>query len=199
MTYADDLRVALRGRFGAGWVNYMPKWSVVRSTGWRGGGKPKALVLHHTAAAATSSVNPAHSGNQKGANAGVINFIQNHYEVPAANFTLDRDGSIYVHCCWPIWHAGLGSFKGQVPWNTLNIPDNLGNNYMLGVEIMSKGLTKDFCEAQKDSLKYLMLACMDASDWRNTAPLYRPRHQDWTTRKIDIIYSNAEVGEWMRA
>jgi hypothetical protein len=70
---------------------------------------------------------------------------------------------------------------------------------MLGVEIMSKGLTKDFCEAQKDSLKYLMLACMDASDWRNTAPLYRPRHQDWTTRKIDIIYSNAEVGEWMRA
>jgi N-acetyl-anhydromuramyl-L-alanine amidase AmpD len=197
MTFADDLRAALKERFGAGWVNYMPRWSVARSTGWRGGGKPKAIVLHHTAAAATSSVNPAHSGNQKGANQNVINYIQTHYTVPAANFTLDRDGSVYVHCAYPIWHAGLGSFVGKPPWSTLGIPNNLGNNYMLGVEIMSKGLIKDFTEAQKDSLYYLMQACRDASGWRNMSPLYRPRHRDWTSRKIDPVYTNTEIGSWL--
>lgn len=198
-TYAQDLQAALKANFGAGWITYMPKWNVVRSTEWRGGGKPKALVLHHTAAASTSSVNPAAPGNQKGADQGVVDFIQSHYPVPAANFTLLRWGGIVVHCAYPVWHAGLGSFHGKHPWSTLGIPDNLGNNYMLGVEVMDRGVGKTFTEAQKDSLKYLMRACRDASGWRNTAPVYRPRHCDWTDRKVDIRYTNEEVTEWMQA
>ena len=201
MTYADDLRTALLESFHRSWLVFMPKWSVVRSTGWRGNGTPKALVLHHTAAAATSSTNPAAPGNQPGANAGVINFIQNHYEVPAANFTLDRDGRIFVHCAWPIWHAGLGSFRGKEPWESLGIPDNLGNNYMLGVEVMSKGVVKDFTAAQKDSLSYLLTACAAASGWEPPhgahSLLRRPRHKDWTTRKVDILYSQEEIGSWL--
>lgn len=201
MTYADDLRTALGERFHSSWLTFMPRWSVVRSTAWRGNGKPVALVLHHTAAAATSSTNPSAPGNQTGANAGVINFIQNHYEVPAANFTLDRDGHIYIHCAYPIWHAGIGSFRGKAPWNSLGIPDNLGNNYMLGVEIMSKGTSKDFTAAQKDSLKYLLLACADASGWEYPrgakSLLRRPRHKDWTTRKVDILYSQDEIATWL--
>jgi len=154
-------------------------------------------VLHHTAAAATNSVNPAAKGNLKGANDGVINFIQTHYDVPAANFTLDRDGTVYVHCAYPIWHAGLGSFKGKKPWNSLGIPDNLGNNYMLGVEIMSKGLSKDFTLAQKKGVAALLRACREPSGWSNSAILRRPRHKDWTTRKIDIVYTQAEVTDWI--
>jgi hypothetical protein len=72
---------------------------------------------------------------------------------------------------------------------------------MLGVEIMSKGLREDFTAAQKDSLKYLLLACADASGWeypRGAKSLIRrPRHKDWTTRKIDILYTQDEVAGWL--
>jgi len=198
MAYHDDLRKALLDQLGRDWLVFMPKWSTIRNgTDWRGKGKPGALLLHHTADAATTSTNPAHPGNRKGANAGVINFVQTHYRVPAANFTLDRDGTVYVHNAYPIWHAGIGSFRGKGPWSALGIPDNLGNNYMLGVEIVSKGLAKDFTEAQKDSLVFLLRACRDASGWSNIGPLRRPRHRDWTTRKPDIKYDHAEVAGWI--
>jgi hypothetical protein len=195
MTYAESLRKALITQLTPSWITFMSNWDQVRSTPWRGGGKPAAIVLHHTAAAATSSVNPGNPGNQRGANDGVINFIQNHYAVPAANFTLDRDGRVYVHAAYPIWHAGLGSFTGKAPWKSLGIPDNLGNNYMLGVEVMSKGLKKDWTVAQQDTLVFLMRACRDASGWSNIGLLRRPQHKDWTTRKIDTKYTNAEIGD----
>ena len=193
--FHSDLMRALETRVGPDWTEYKPGWAQIHTTEWRGPKKvPQALVLHHTAAAATDSTSAAHKGNQKGANDGVISFIQSHYPVPAANFTLDRDGTIYVHAAYPIWHAGLGSFRGVGPWNTLGIPDNLGNNYMLGVEIMSKGLKKDFTAAQWDSLKYLLLACKDACGWPHIDLLRRPQHRDWApTRKVDIKYTNEEV------
>lgn len=193
MTYAERLNTALHARFANEWLDFMPKWSDVRSTGWQGGGVPKALVLHHTAAASTSSVNPANPGNKRGADAGIVSFIQSHYEVPAANFTLLRWGGIVVHSAYPIWHAGLGSFKGTA-WKSLGIPDNKGNDYMLGVEIVDKGAGKTITDAQWDSLKFLLLACKDASGWQNIGLLRRPQHRDWApNRKVDLRYSNAEV------
>lgn len=202
MTYADDLKKSLLGRFHPSWLVFMPKWNVQRRCDWRGKGEvPNALLLHHTAAAATSSTNPNAPGNKKGANVNVIRFIQTHYEVPAANFTLDRDGTVYVHSAYPVWHAGMGTFKGKKPWEALGITADMGNDYMLGVEIMSKGLVKDFTEAQKDSLGYLLSACADASGW--VAPtgwkslIRRPQHKDWTTRKVDLKYTNAEVASWL--
>ena len=195
------LRNELIDQLGRGNVVFKPKWDRIQNgTNWRGAHQlPNALVLHHTAAAATDSVNPNAKGNQKGANDGVINFIQNHYEVPAANFTLDRDGTVYVHAAYPIWHAGLGSFKGRRPWSALGIPDNLGNNYMLGVEIMSKGMKKDFTQAQWDALALLLDACSDACQWGGVTLLRRPQHRDWApTRKVDIRYTNAEVHAHLR-
>lgn len=198
MAYSDDLRKALLAQLGREWVVFMPNWSRQRRVPWRGKGQvPGALMLHHTAAAATSSTNPKALGNLKGANDGVIKFIQTHYEVPAANFTLDRDGTVYVHSAYPVWHAGVGSFKGKAPWSSLGVPDNAGNDYLLGVEIMSKGLSKDFTELQKDTLVFLLRACRDASDWGNVSVLRRPQHRDWTRRKIDIRYSNADVSKWI--
>lgn len=198
MAYSDKLRSALTKRL-PGKVVYMKDWTKNYTGAWKGANRePVALVLHHTAAAATESTDPRAKGNQKGANNGTINYIQNHFRVPAANFTLDRDGTIYVHAAYPIWHAGLGSFRGKAPWDSLGIPDDDGNRWMLGVEIMSKGQKKDFTAAQKQSLALLIAACSDAaSQWEPLWLKNRPRHKDWTTRKIDILYSNEEVKKWI--
>lgn len=199
MSYADRLQKALKAEL-PGQVVYMKDWRKVRRLRWRGAkSRPSALMLHHTAAAATESTDPRAAGNKKGANNGVINFIQTHYKVPAANFTLDRDGTVYVHSAYPVWHAGEGSFRGKGPWSDLGIPDDQANDFLLGVEVMSKGRKKDFTAAQKSALGSLITACASASDtW---LPLWlkgRPRHKDWTTRKIDILYTNDEVKKWIK-
>ena len=197
MTYAQDLKAALLDNLGRDWLSFFPKWDVPRKGPWACG-VPKAIVLHHSAAAATASVNPKAPGNQKGANANVINYIQNHpLGVPAANFSLDRDGTVYVHTGWQTFHAGEGSFRGKAPWNGLGVPDDQANHYLLGVEIIDKGLGKTITEAQKDSLVHLMRACRDASGWANIGLIRRPQHRNWTTRKIDLRYTNDEVAEWI--
>lgn len=199
MTYAARLQKAL-GKELPGKVVYFKDWRKVRRVRWRGKkSRPDGLMLHHTAAAATESTDPRAKGNQKGANNGVINYIQNHYKVPAANFTLDRDGTVYVHSAYPVWHAGLGSFRGKEPWSRLGIPDDAANDYVLGVEIMSKGQKRDFTTAQKESLGALIRACAAASDtWLPVWLIGRPQHKDWTTRKIDTRYTNEEVKRWIK-
>ena len=182
-------------------VVFQKRWFVKRRVAWRGPKSlPVALMLHHTAGAATDSTSPTAAGNQKGANDGIINYIQNHYQVPAANFTLDRDGTVYVHSVFPVWHAGKGSFNGKAPWDIYSIPDDMGNDYLLGVEIMSKGKKRDFTLAQRKSLVLLQEACGVACRWpeaKRTATVRHPRHRDWTTRKPDILYDQSEVNKWM--
>ena len=184
-----------------GKVTYLIDWKKSRTGKWLGpDNAPVALLLHHTAGAATESTDPKAAGNKKGANAGVISYVQTHYPVPAANFTLDRDGTVYVHAAYPIWHAGLGTFRSKTPWNVLGVVNDLGNRYMLGVEIVSKGKKKDFTAAQKQSLVRLQEACGQAAGWpveKRRAIVRHPRHKDWTDRKIDILYEQAEVQKWM--
>jgi hypothetical protein len=186
MTYAQDLRAALLNQLGKDWVVFMPRWDVQRRCAWQGKRNvPSALMLHHTAAC---------NGNAPGANSSIINYIQNHYEVPAANCTLDRDGRVFLHSAHPIWHAGLGTFKGKAPWSSLGIRADTANDHVAGVEIMSKGLKRDFTVAQEDSLVFLLRAWRDASHWDNIGLLRRPQHKSWTTRKIDTRYTDAEIG-----
>jgi hypothetical protein len=195
MKYAQELQTALRARLG-GQVVFMPEWDKQRRVGWRPNGEPVALMVHHTAGAATESTDPKHPGNQRGANRGVINFVQNHYEVPAANFTLDRDGTVYVHSAYPIWHAGKGSFKGVKPYQALGIPDDMGNDFMLGVEVVSKGRRRDFTAAQKRSLGKLANACKDASGWSGFK-MRLPNHKTWApARKVDSRYTLATLKRW---
>lgn len=198
MAYHDDLKAALREVL-PGKVVFMKDWAKRRRVAWRGEkNRPVGLMLHHTAAAATDSTSASAKGNQKGANNGVINFIQNHYKVPAANFTLDRDGTVYVHSAYAVWHAGVGSFAGKSPWMTWGIPKDAANDWMLGVEVVSKGLKKDFTTAQKESLALLIAACSNCSpDWEPLWLKNRPQHRDWTDRKIDLRYTNDEVKSWI--
>jgi hypothetical protein len=199
MSFSRELKKSLDAHLGTR-VRYMRNWTKDYTGAWRGpSGYPVALVLHHTAGAATDSTDPRHPGNKTGANNGVVNFVQNHYKVPAANFTLDRDGTVYVHAANPVWHAGLGSFQGKPPWSSHGIPNNDGNRWMLGVEIVSKGRKKDYTKAQIESLVALIEACKDAAEWPHTGTRFLPRHKDWAgRRKVDIVYENAEVQEWLR-
>jgi hypothetical protein len=200
MIFAIRLERQLKKRL-AGRVTFMKDWRKQRTVRWQGKNHlPVALMLHHTAGAATDSTNPSHPGNRPGANQGIINYIQNNFRVPAANFTLDRDGTVYVHSAYPVWHAGVGSFKGKSPWSIFGIPDNAANNWVLGVEIVSKGRKKDFTRAQIRSLRLLQQSCGIAASWpkgKRLATVRHPRHRDWTTRKIDILYSQDEVNAWM--
>jgi hypothetical protein len=196
MSYRDDIKRALRERLGSK-VVFMKDWDKRRRVPW-GHGVPDALMVHHTAGARTESTDPNDPGNQKGANEGVINFVQNHYEVPAANFTLDRDGTVYVHSIWPVWHAGRGSFKSVRPYRALGIPDDMGNDYMLGVEVVSKGRKRDFTRAQKQSLGKLANACKDATGW-SAFKMRLPNHRTWApNRKPDTKYTLAALKRWAR-
>lgn len=178
-------------------VEFMPGWNQKRrGIDWRRKGKPVALMVHHTAGAATQSTNPKHPGNQKGANDGVIAFVQSHFRVPAANFTLDRDGTIYVHSAYPVWHAGRGSFKNVKRFAKLNIPDDMANDYLMGVEVVSKGLKRDFTRAQKQSLGQLAGAVQSASGWRGFY-MRLPNHKTWAPkRKVDSRYSLRALRGW---
>lgn len=202
MGYKRRLKRALRKNIPGGKVVFMRGWRKNYTGSWLGPKKvPVALMLHHTAGAATESTSPSAKGNQKGANSGVVNFVQNHYKVPAANFTLDRDGTVYVHGALPVWHAGVGSFRGKKPWRLFKIPDNRANRYLAGVEIVSRGRKKDFTAAQKSGLRGLQEAVGEASRWpasKRRSKVRRPRHKDWTIRKIDILYDHREIDRWMK-
>lgn len=197
MTWARKLEQALTARLGDK-VVFIDGWREVKRKPWPRTGVPVALMAHHTAGAATDSTSPTHPGNRKGANMGVVRFVQNAGGIPKSNFTLDRDGTVYVHNAWPVHHAGLGSFKGVKQFAGLMIPDDAGNDYMLGVEIVSKGLKRDFTKAQKDSFGLLANACREAAGWRGFY-MRLPNHKTWApSRKIDTRYTLLALRRWAR-
>lgn len=202
MNYAARLRAALQKQLPESQLHFMAGWQRewYRSS-WAGkGGLPVALMLHHTAGAATDSTAATAPGNKHGANAGVIKFVNRHpdFDMPCSAFTLDRDGCVYVNAALPCYHAGKGTFT-NTEWSKLGIPKDSANSYLLGVEIVSKGVKADYTAAQKQSLAALARACAAASGWPDTSTLRLPRHKDWApTRKVDIKYSNATVQQWLK-
>lgn len=191
----DALGAALPGR-----VKYLTGWRAqARGIGWRGKtGTPVALLVHHTAAAKTDSTDPKHPGNRTGANSGVVQYIAKSAAVPWANFVLDRDGTVYVVSAFPVWHAGRGSFTGVDPFERLGIPDDAGNDYMLGVEVVSKGAKRDWTDAQKASFAALAQACQAACGWPGFV-MRLPNHRSWTSRKIDSRYTVEQLRAWAEA
>ena len=197
MTFHTDMRCELIARFGRENVTFWSGWDEQqRGFTWKRRGVPLALMVHHTAGAATDSTDPRHKGNQVAADKSQAAYVQRHYSVPAANFTLGRSGHLWVHSVHPTWHSGQGSFKGKVPYDSLGIPDNQAADYVLGVECVSKGLKRDFTALQKQRLGDLAQACQAAAGWQGFVKRL-PNHKTWAgPRKIDTRYLEATLIEW---
>lgn len=171
---------------------------------WAGpGGKPVALMLHHTAGASTSSKDPAAAGNQCDADNGQAKFVNRHPEFnsPASQFTLRRCGMLDVNAYLPCYHAGKGTFAGT-EWKGHGIPTDAANRWLMGIEIVSKGSKDDITDAQWETLGRLARALAPLAGWDDTSTYHLPRHKDWApTRKVDIKASNDKVqtmigGHW---
>lgn len=198
MAFHDDLKAELIRWLGPDGVVFLPGWDKkYRGMGWSGKyQKPVALMCHHTAGAATDSTDPKHPGNRTGANAGQVKFVNSHFTSPASNFTLDRDGIVYVNTAYPCWHSGEGSFRGVKPFDSLGVPDDRFADVGFGVEIVSKGIKPDFTSAQKWALGGLANACKQASGWSG---LWKrlPNHRTWApTRKVDTRYELSSLRLW---
>lgn len=67
---------------------------------------------------------------------------------PLCQLMLGRSGTVYVIAAGVSNHAGVGSFT--------NIPQNMGNHYMIGIEMESSGVAPfDWTDAQKRVAPYL--------------------------------------------
>ena len=157
-----------------------------RHRGWPDG-KPRGLMWHWTAGAATDSVDPDHPGNQKGANAGVVAWCHHpSSSLPWCNITVDRDGTIYINTVsGSAWHSGLGSFRGT-KWARLGIGDNRAHEYTIGVEVVDRGLRDDtFTDAQWEAIDAINVAFRQVCGWRGWGRIMS--HREWApTRKVDV-------------
>lgn len=201
MTYHGDMKAALIKRFGKDNVTFYPGWDKKqRGIGWKGkGAVPVALLCHHTAGADTQSTDPKNAGNSVASDKKQADYVQrmNPSGTPGANFTLGRSGHLFVHGVYPVWHSGVGSFKGKPPYDSLGIVDDQGADYMLGVECVSKGLKKDFTLAEKQGLGKLANACRDVSGWKGFTKRL-PNHRTWTNRKVDTKYTLKTLMAWAK-
>lgn len=180
MAYSDTLKAAMIARLGKDKVRTRSKWAKAKAWPWAKK-RPLGILLHHSA----------------GVGAGVINYIDNGDGVPAANFSIDRDGTVIGHTAYPCYHAGTGTFAGKKPWDQLAIPADQANKYLLGVEVIDNGKSKTFTAAQKRSLALLIAAVADTIDADPRWLQIRPQHRDWTGRKVDLRYTNTEVKAWI--
>lgn len=197
MTFHADLKRELIARFGKDNVTFCKGWDKEpRGINWKRKGLPLALMAHHTAGAATDSTDPKHKGNQVAADKSQADYVQSHFSAPAANFTLGRSGHLWVHAAYPCWHSGDGTFKGKAPFDTLKVPNNQAADYLMGVEIVSKGLKRDFTAAQKTGFGNLAQACRAAAGWKGFTKRL-PNHKTWAgARKIDTRYPEDTLITW---
>ena len=195
---ADNFKTAIE-QSGIEKVKFWPGWKNTwhGMDRWAGNeGRPVALMLHHTAGASTSSTDPNHAGNKCSADDGQAKFVNRHpsFNSPASQFTIRRCGQLDVNTMNPCYHAGRGSFNGTA-WKSLEIVPDAANRYLMGVEIVSKGLKDDLTDAQWETLARLYHALAQLAEWGDDVSLRTPRHKDWTPRKVDIKASRKRIEE----
>jgi hypothetical protein len=102
-----------------------------------------------------------------------------------------RDGKLQIIAGRGAYHAGAG---GPLKVNGATIPKDLGNRYLIGIEIEASSTTKinkknrqtpkhGMNPAQFDAVAKFCAALFDNLNWDTEAAI---RHRDWTTRKIDV-------------
>lgn len=182
-------------------VKFNKRWKqTFKPSNWATG-RPEGLVTHHTAGGAGDSTDPNHKTNQPGANAGQIKFVENHpsYSMPCSQFALDRDGTVFVNCLSPCYHAGKSdpsTWIGSDYQKLSKCGTDAGNSYYMGVEVVSKGLKKDFTQPMKESLGKLIAALEEAYGW-DKMELRHLNHKTYAgPRKSDTKYPDSTIHDW---
>lgn len=145
---------------------YRRNWKNPNIAG-KGTFNPKYVILHHTAG--LNSLNYIESGTT-------------YAPVPAANFLINKDGTVEVISSYKTYHAGLGGPYKDVPKNDMN-------SYSFGIEVESLGRVQDFTDAQTYALAALTRGLLDAMDEPYTNAL---NHKTWSsTGKVDTRYPDS--------
>lgn len=148
------------------------------------GFQPVGVMWHHTATSALAR------GNMPS-----LNWCRNPGQYAgkarACHIVVGRDGSFQIIAGRGAYHAGVG---GPMKVNGTQIPKNLGNRFLIGIEIEASSTTKinkknretpkhGMNPAQFEAVAKFCAALFDDLGWDTDAAI---RHRDWTTRKIDV-------------
>lgn len=110
----------------------------------------------------------------------------------ACHIVVGRDGKLQIIAGRGAYHAGAG---GPLKVNGTKIPKDLGNRYLIGIEIEASSTRKvnkknretpksGMNPAQLESVAKFCAALFDLLDWETDAAI---RHQDWAPRrKVDV-------------
>jgi len=149
------------------------------------GFQPVGVVWHHTACGTFSK------GNMPSLN--WCRFPgQYSGKARACHIVVGRDGKFQIIAGRGAYHAGVG---GPMTVNGKSIPRNLGNRYLIGIEIEASSTSKvnkknretpksGMNPAQFEAVAKYCAALFDALGWETDAAI---RHQDWAPgRKVDV-------------
>lgn len=149
------------------------------------GFQPVGVVWHHTACGTLSPGNMPSLGwvRNPGEYAG---------EARACHILVGRDGAFQIVAGKGAYHAGAG---GALRVNGTTIPKDLGNRYLIGIEIEASSTTKinkkdrqtpksGMNPAQFEAVSAFCAALFEILGWPTSAAI---RHRDWAPgRKIDV-------------
>lgn len=156
------------------------------------GFQPVGVVWHHTA-----------SGTFSPGNMPSLNWCRNpgQYagQARACHIVVGRDGAFQIIAGRGAYHAGAG---GPMRVNGTYIPKDLGNRYLIGIEIEASSTTKinkknrqtpksGMNPAQFEAVAKFCAALFDDLGWETEAAI---RHRDWAPgRKIDVGIPLSEI------
>jgi N-acetylmuramoyl-L-alanine amidase CwlA len=159
---------------------------------YKGGFQPVGVVWHHTATKILTPGNMPSLGwcRNPGQYAG---------EARACHVVVGRDGALQIIAGRGAYHAGAG---GPMRVNGTYIPKDLGNRYLIGIEIEAASTNKinkkdrqtpktGMNPAQFEAVAKFCAALFDDLGWETEAAI---RHRDWAPgRKIDVGIPLSEI------
>ncbi|MGA1717680.1 MAG: N-acetylmuramoyl-L-alanine amidase, partial [Aquiluna sp.] len=166
-------------------VNYEVDGTWLKVDPYPKGFSPVGVVWHHTACGTFSK------GNMPSLN--WCRFPgQYSGQARACHIVVGRDGQLQIIAGRGAYHAGGG---GPLKVNGTNIPRDLGNRFLLGIEIEASSTSKinkknketpksGMNPAQFVAVAKYCAALFDELDWETDAAI---RHKDWAPgRKVDV-------------
>jgi len=129
----------------------------------------QGVVVHHTATA--SALGPT--------GIPTLQWCARHYNKPAANWCIGRDGAAWLLAAGSCWHCGEGG-----PWPAIGAGVGMHGHFRLaGIEIDDPGHSNTITPAQIDSVGRILAAYKELCGW---GPERIITHGDWT-----------DAGQWL--